>query len=357
MKKLFISLVLFATILGAAFAAEPTVSGSLATKFEFPGNNSQKATITEIRVKVTVPVGEYVNLVMDLRDDSNKANFFRFHTLHATSDISGALGIEPVSIKLKFGRFATNLDAGNGKGYVRGGTNLTGRNDARDITGSVNIEEQKEPVLDALVATKGGTADVSLDIGVMDYVTLLTYASFDGNAFQHKAGLKLGKGVLEGLTFAVSYAAESTGTEFYVKADAGYEIKLMDDNISIKPFAAGRYVIKANETEKNPYKARTFLWAAGVNFSGFGVKVNLGFASNKDSSDFGAIDTSVSYTIADFTAKVTPTINVHNKDEPIDKIDLKLSYKIMETQFEVGYVFDIGKEAGSGLYIVTKVAY
>ena len=357
MKKLFISLVLFATVLGAAFAAEPSISGSLATKFEFPANGGHKSTITEIRVKVSVPVGEYVDLVMDLRDDKNKANFFRFHTLHATSDISGALGIEPVSIKLKFGRFTTNLDAGNGKDYVRGGTNLTGRNDARDITGTVNVKEQEEPVLDALAATKGGTADVSLDIGVMDYVTLLTYASFDNQSFQHKAGLKLGKGVLEGLTFAVSYGAENTGTEFYVKADAGYEIKLMDDNISIKPFAAGRYVIKANETEKNPYKASTFLWSAGVNLSAFGVKVNLGFASNKDSSVFGAIDASVSYTIADFTAKVTPTFKVHNTKEPLDKIDLNLSYKIMETQFQVGYVFDIGKKAGSQLYIVTKVAY
>ena len=353
MKKLFISLVLFATVLGAAFAAEPSISGSLATKFEFPGNNSQKSTITEIRVKVSVPIGEYVDFVMDLRDDKNAANYFRIATVHATSDISGALGIEPVSIKLKFGRFTTNLDAGNGKDYVRGGTDLTGKNDAAGIT--ADVKPEKDPLVkDAVLANKGGTADVSLDIGVMDYVTLLTYASFDGNAFQHKAGLKLGKGVVEGLTFAVSYGAESTGKDFYVKADTGYEIKLMDDNISIKPFAAGRYVIKAGSSG---YKKDTILWSAGVNLSAFGVKVNLGFASNKDSSVFGAIDASVSYTIADFTAKVTPTFKVHNTKEPLDKIDLNLSYKIMETQFQVGYVFDIGKEAGSGLYIVTKVAY
>ena len=352
MKKLFVSLVVFATFLGTAFAAEPSISGSLKSTYEFfLDNGGQKGTINELRVKVSVPIGEYVDLVMDLRDDKNSNNFFSFTEVSATSDISGALGIDPIGIKLKFGRFTTNMDNGNGKDYVRGGTDLTGKNDALVVTQDI-LTEKKGLVKKIPSAFKGGTADASLDIGIMDYVTLLTYASFDDSNFQYKFGLKLGD-LLDGLNFVVSYGGESTGKDSYIKSDFGYELKLGDD-LSITFPAAVRYVLKAGSSG---YKEGSFLWSTGVKFAGFGVKLDAIFSSNKDSTDFGAIDTSVSYTIGDFTAKVTPTIKVHDPNEPVDKVDLKLTYAVMDTTIDLGFVFDLNSYMKSGPYVATKVSY
>ena len=352
MKKLFISLVVFVTFLGTAFAAEPSITGSLKSTYEFfLDNGGQKGTINELRVKVSVPIGEYVDLVMDLRDDKNSTNFFSFTEVSATSDISGALGIDPISIKLKFGRFTTNMDNGNGKDYVRGGTDLTGRNDSAQVAAETFSVKDKT-FKDLVVGTQGGTPDASLDIGIMDYVTLLTYASFDDSNFQYKFGLKLGD-LLDGLSFVVSYGGESTGKDSYIKGDFGYELKLGED-LSITFPAAWRYVFKAGSSG---YKGESFLWSTGVKFAGFGVKLDAIFSSNKDSIDFGAVDTSISYTIGDFTAKVTPTIKVHDPKEPVDKVDLKLTYAVMDTTFDLGFVFDLNSYMKSGPYVATKVSY
>ena len=239
MKKLFVSLVVFATFLGTAFAAEPSISGAFSAHYVFPGNDSQKAAIGDLKFKVEIPVGEYVKFVMNISDANNANNYFKIDDVSASTDISGALGIDPVSISLKAGRFgqamsnSNSFTGGDRFGFVRGATNGTGRNEAKNssktkIKLSPAAKEKEFPVATA----RGGTADVGLDIGILNYATLLTYASFDDDQFQYRFGLKLGD-VLKGLNFIVSYGGNKRNTDSYIKSDFGYELMLGDISITV----------------------------------------------------------------------------------------------------------------------------
>lgn len=397
MKKLGIFLVLFVTALSLAFASEPSVSGSFSAHYSFPGGKkeafkSQQAGIGEFRLKVNIPVGDYVKFVMNLRDDKNANNYFRIKDMYASADISGALGIDPVSINLKVGRFSQTMSNDNSftnkdrSGFVRGGTKATGRSEAE------NKSKTKVPVpggkeIEYPVATaKGGTADVGLDIGIMDYATLLTYASFDDDQFQYRLGLKLGKDVLDGLNFVVSYGGNNLNTDAYVKSDLGYELKLGDD-ISITVPLNVRYVIKTGDKPKrfqgaslenkadvpagaspeerarlekeakdlnslpidpmSAYKSGTFLWAAGLKVSAFGFKFNAGISSQKYASAPGYLDFDLEYTLPKIglTAYVRPHLSLIKDDDVLEFIDFGLSYALAGTAgttFHLGYVLDTG---------------
>ena len=415
MKKLGVSLVLFATALSLAFAAEPSVSGSFSAHYSFPGGKfkSQQAGIGEFRLKVNIPVGDYVKFVMNLRDDKNANNYFRIKDMYASADISGALGIDPVSINLKVGRFSQSMSNDNSftnkdrSGFVRGGTDATGRSEAKN---SSKTKIKLPPVLPKktevpLATARGGTADVGLDIGIMDYVTLLTYASFDDDQFQYRLGLKLGdvlKDLTKGLNFVVSYGGNNLNTDAYIKSDLGYELKLGDD-ISITVPLNVRYVIKTGDKPKgfrgasledkadvpidpmSAYKTGTFLWAAGLKVSAFGFKFNAGLSSQKYASAPGYLDFDLEYTLSKvgLTAYVRPHLSLIEDDDVLEFIDFGLSYALAGTAgttFHLGYVLDTGenkrhkggqqeidaspgaagsvpKLKGGGLYFVTKIKY
>ena len=396
MKKLGVSLVLFVTALSLAFATEPSVSGSFSAHYSFPGRKekafkSQKAGIGEFRLKVNIPVGDYVKFVMNLRDDKNANNYFSIKDMYASADISGALGIDPVSIDLKVGRFAQEMTNNNSftnkdrSYFVRGGTKATGKSEAKNSSKTkltVGKTEGEFPVATA----KGGTADVGLDIGIMDYATLLTYASFDDDQFQYRLGLKLGD-VLEGLNFVVSYGGNNLNTDAYIKSDLGYELKLGDD-ISITVPLNVRYVIKTGDKPKrfqgasyknkadvpagataekraelekeadrlnslpidpmSAYKSGTFLWAAGLKVSAFGFKFNAGISSQKYASAPGYLDFDLEYTLSKIglTAYVRPHLSLIEKDDVLEFIDFGLSYALdalTGTTFHLGYVLDTGE--------------
>lgn len=439
MKKLFVSLVVFATFLGTAFAAEPSISGAFSAHYVFPGNNSQKAAIGDLKFKVEIPVGEYVKFVMNISDANNANNYFKIDNVSASTDISGALGIEPVSINLKVGRFAQGMSnnnsftGGDRFGFVRGATNATGRSEAEnknkkvDVVNSlpVTANPTATPPVKAAPAktgkteyhfTRGGTADVGLDIGVLNYATLLTYASFDDDQFQYRFGLKLGD-VLKGLNFIVSYGGNKRNTDSYIKSDFGYELMLGDISITVPVNV--RYVLKSSDDRKykvfNPetkkfdeikvtvdqfeklstlqkefvekatdpmsyYKTGTFLWATGLKFSGFGAKFNVGIGSQKSSSNPSYLDFDLEYTIAGLTAYVRPHLSLIENDDALEFIDFGVNYTLAGNTFYLGYVVDtgdnkkheLGKEdpkqtiattaggpklKGGGLYIATKIKY
>ena len=427
MKKLFISLVVFVTFLGAAFAAEPSITGGFSAHYVFPGQKltSQKAAIGDLKFKVEIPVGEYVKFVMNISDAKNANNYFKIDDVSASTDISGALGIDPVSISLKAGRFGQGMSNGNSFtggdrfGFVRGATNATGRSEASNSSKTkikISGKEMEFPVATA----RGGTADVGLDIGVLNYATLLTYASFDDDQFQYRFGLKLGD-VLKGLNFIVSYGGNKRNTDSYIKSDFGYELMLGD--ISITFPVNVRYVLKTPDKLKyyakdkkatdaltkgikdlkarpagvardlalaiaekaleafptNPmsgYKEKTFLWATGLKFSGFGAKFNVGIGSQKSSSSPSYLDFDLEYTIVGLTAYVRPHLSLIENDDTLEFIDFGLNYTLAGNTFYLGYVLDTGdnklhkggkqeiattaggpKLMGGGLYIATKIKY
>lgn len=441
MKKLFVSLVIFATFSGAAFAAEPSISGGFSAHYVFPGNNSQKAAIGDLKFKVEIPVGEYVKFVMNISDANNANNYFKIDNVSASTDISGALGLEPVSINLKAGRFAQAMSNGNSFtggdrfGFVRGATNATGRSEAEnknkkvDVVNSlpVTADTTATPPVKATPAktgkteyhfARGGTADVGLDIGILNYATLLTYASFDDDQFQYRFGLKLGD-VLKGLNFIVSYGGNKRNTDSYIKSDFGYELMLGDISITVpvnvryvlkssdvrtvkvlNP-ATGKVVetkIKADQFEKlsepaqkalekfidpmSYYKTGTFLWATGLKVSGFGAKFNVGIGSQKSSSSPSYLDFDLEYTIPgiSLTAYVRPHLSLIENDDTLEFIDFGVNYTLAGNTFYLGYVVDTGdnkkhelgkkdpkqtiattaggpKLKGGGLYIATKIKY
>lgn len=421
MKKLFVSLVVFATFLGTAFAAEPSISGAFSAHYVFPGNNSQKAAIGDLKFKVEIPVGEYVKFVMNISDANNANNYFKIDDVSASTDISGALGIDPVSISLKAGRFgqamsnSNSFTGGDRFGFVRGATNATGRSEAKNSSKTkikISGKETEFPVATA----RGGTADVGLDIGILNYATLLTYASFDDDQFQYRFGLKLGD-VLKGLNFIVSYGGNKRNTDSYIKSDFGYELMLGDISITVPVNV--RYVLKSSDDRKykvfNPvtkkfdeikvtvdqfeklstlqkefveketdpmsyYKTGTFLWATGLKFSGFGAKFNVGIGSQKSSSSPSYLDFDLEYTIVGLTAYVRPHLSLIENDDTLEFIDFGLNYTLAGNTFYLGYVLDtgdnkkheLGKEdpkqtiattaggpklKGGGLYIATKIKY
>ena len=423
MKKLFVSLVVFATFLGTAFAAEPSISGSFSAHYVFPGNNSQKAAIGDLKFKVEIPVGEYVKFVMNISDANNANNYFKIDDVSASTDISGALGIEPVSINLKAGRFAqamsnnNSFTGGDRFGFVRGATNATGRSEAKNSSKTkIKLPGAAKEMEFPVATARGGTADVGLDIGVLNYATLLTYASFDDDQFQYRFGLKLGD-VLKGLNFIVSYGGNKRNTDSYIKSDFGYELMLGDISITVPVNV--RYVLKSSDDRKvkvlNPvtgkvdettvkvdqfeklsateqkdlekfidpmsyYKTGTFLWATGLKFSGFGAKFNVGIGSQKSSSSPSYLDFDLEYTIVGLTAYVRPHLSLIENDDTLEFIDFGLNYTLAGNTFYLGYVLDTGdnkkhelgkkdpkqtiatsaggpKLKGGGLYIATKIKY
>ena len=384
MKKLFVSLVVFATFLGTAFAAEPSISGGFSAHYVFPGNNSQKAAIGDLKFKVEIPVGEYVKFVMNISDANNANNYFKIDNVSASTDISGALGIEPVSINLKVGRFAQGMSNGNSFtsgdrfGFVRGATDATGRSEAKNSSKSkVKILGASEEMELPVATARGGTADVGLDIGILNYATLLTYASFDDDQFQYRFGLKLGD-VLKGLNFIVSYGGNKRNTDSYIKSDFGYELMLGDISITVPVNV--RYVLKTpDKLPTDPmsgYKEKTFLWATGLKFSGFGAKFNAGVGSQKSSSSLSYLDFDLEYTIVGLTAYVRPHLSLIENDDTLEFIDFGLNYTLAGNTFYLGYVLDTGdnklhkggkqeiatsaggpKLKGGGLYIATKIKY
>lgn len=428
---------------GAAFAAEPSITGGFSAHYVFPGNNSQKAAIGDLKFKVEIPVGEYVKFVMNISDGGNANNYFKIDNVSASTDISGALGIEPVSINLKAGRFGQAMSNGNSFtsgdrfGFVRGATGATGRSEAENKNKKVDVVNKLEveadptatpPVKAAPPKTgkteyhfaRGGTADVGLDIGILNYATLLTYASFDDDQFQYRFGLKLGD-VLKGLNFIVSYGGNKRNTDSYIKSDFGYELMLGDISITVPVNV--RYVLKTPDKLKyydkdkkatddltklikdlkaspagavrdaalavaekaleavptNPmsgYKEKTFLWATGLKFSGFGAKFNVGIGSQKSSSSPSYLDFDLEYTVVGLTAYVRPHLSLIENDDTLEFIDFGLNYTLAGNTFYLGYVLDTGdnklhkggkqeiattaggpKLMGGGLYIATKIKY
>ena len=423
MKKLFISLVVFVTFLGAAFAAEPSITGGFSAHYVFPGNNSQKAAIGDLKFKVEIPVGEYVKFVMNISDGKNANNYFKIDDVSASTDISGALGIEPVSINLKAGRFGQGMSndnsftGGDRFGFVRGGTDATGRSEAKNSSKTkIKVPGAAEETEFPVATARGGTADVGLDIGILNYATLLTYASFDDDQFQYRFGLKLGD-VLKGLNFIVSYGGNKRNTDSYIKSDFGYELMLGDISITIPVNV--RYVIKSSDVRTakrlNPatgkvvetkikaddfdklaepdqkafekfidpmsyYRTGTFLWATGLKFSGFGAKFNVGIGSQKSSPSPSYLDFDLEYTIAGLTAYVRPHLSLIENDDTLEFIDFGLNYTLAGNTFYLGYVVDTGENKkheldkkdpkqtiatsaggpdlrGGGLYIATKIKY
>ena len=127
MKKLSLILVLLLAVGLAAFAGEPSVSGTLGTQINFD-DDGDIGNIGKLRVALTFPVGDYVNVMMELRTmhgraapspirpstDSNTdtvdvgfdlPGYFYFYQVYATTDISGIFGIDAVALKLYTGNF------------------------------------------------------------------------------------------------------------------------------------------------------------------------------------------------------------------------------------------------------------
>lgn len=371
MKKLSLALVLLVVALVAAFAAEPSISGSFSTHYAFPGNNSQLANIGRLRLKAEIPVGDYVNFVMDLKDDKNTNNFFRFTQVYATTDISGALGIDPIGLTLTVGNFDQWMSNWN---------SATTANRSRfvetwRIGGVDDIKPKHEAsttpaTLDTKATFMGGaTPDVGLDIGILEYVTLMTYASFDKGDFQYKFGLKLGK-VVDGLNFIASYSGESTGKDSYIKAEAGYELSLPGD-ITITIPASFMYVLKYGGDDG--FKDKSILWASGVKFSGLGITFNVGVGSEKDAPAPGTLDVNLAYSIAGFSVFVNPWMSLNGAEDLLEAVDFGVSYGFADTMIYLGYVVDLGNKQdiavlpdgdssrhqinGGGLYIATKISF
>ena len=292
---------------------------------------------------------------MDLRDDKNTKDYFKFNNVYAVTDVSGALGIDPIGLTLTVGNFSQSM------------------------TNSNNPTKSSRAIFSGTGAIGGSgmTPDIGLDIGIMDFVTLLTYASFDRapspprsrGGVQYKFGLKLGE-VVKGLNFIASYSGENNGENSDVKADFGYEIAL-GSGMTLTIPASVLYVIKY--TGDKEFVDGTLLWGAGLKFSGMGITFNVGVGSEKNSSSPGVLDANLAYSIADFSLFVNPWMSLNSAEDVLEAVDFGVSYGIAETMLYLGYVVDLGTEQkitvapsgsssnhqieGGGLYIATKISF
>jgi hypothetical protein len=354
MKKLSLILVLLLAVGLAAFAGEPSLSGTFSSQITF--DDEATGNLGRLRVNVTVPVGDFVTVTLDMRNDNDRNDLvdaaytateqkygvtgLEFNQVFAVTDISGIFGIsDMVGLTLTMGSYECWMSNWN---------SATSTNRARTVetwaVGGVDT-----------------APDLGLDIGIGSYGTILTYLqtyeASDEIAF--KFGFKLGD-VLEGLNAILSYTGgkKSSGADVsYFKADAGYTFGFGDGMSLYIPVA-----FLANLEDE-----QTFI-DFGAKFTGFGLSAGVGAEMNNTPASgdmtFLVLDAQFAYAIMDTGLSVY--INMMGdpadladggaNDDFISSLDFGLSYDLAGNMVYVGYVADLA-DAGTETMLMMDDSY
>jgi hypothetical protein len=337
MKKLSLILVLLLVFgMTSVFAAEPSVSGVFSTNYTQSGVN-----VGRLRLNVQLPVGDYVNVVMDLRDDTNVNDYLTFNQVYATTDISGIFGIDVVGI---------NLWLGNFEYWIANWNSATSTNRARFVETFA-------------VGGADASPDIALDFNVMDLFTLMTYAQFNGDEGAYKFGLKLGD-VVPGLNAIASYTGTTDDSAQYLKVEAGYMLALGDD-MSLK-FPVNFIADLQAEDQR---------WSVGVVFDGMGFHAGVGAGtSSLQTNALDVLDVQLSYTIAGVKIYANGFMDpADGAPDFIEALDFGVAYNLAGNMVYVGYVADLGVEqaiplmmddstgrhgvTGGGVYLASYISF
>jgi hypothetical protein len=361
MKKLSLILVLLLAVGLAAFAGEPSVSGTLGTQIAFD-DGTDVGNIGKLRLNVAFPVGDFVNVTMDLRHDEakNTASGYNggleFNQVYATTDVSGIFGISDM--------VAITLTTGIYEQWMSNWNSATPTNRARPVEKGWDVGGPDK------------SADIGLDFGIGDFGTLMAYVDtedgYDGIGY--KFGFRLGS-VVPGLNLVASYTGadytDIAGSKYsYFKADAGYSLEFGDGMSVAIPVA---FLMDL--------EAETMEMAFGVKFSGMGLSAGVGAMMEDVSTGdlalsvldialaYAIMDTGVSIYVNAFTA---PSEDVNS--DFMESLDFGLSYDLAGNMIYVGYVADLGDNVtntklmmddsdgrhgiqGDGFYIVNRISF
>ena len=352
MKKFSLILALLLVFGLAAFAGEPSVSGTFGSQINFD-DSTDNGNIGKLRLNVAIPVGDFIDVTMDLRDDSNSVDSFTFNQAYVTTDISGALGLDMVALTLRMGIYAE---------WISNWNSPTSTNRARVVE----------------TFAVGGTddaPDVGLDIGVGSYGTIKTYMQTDAvgsNDLAYKVGFILGD-VVDGLNAALSYSGGTlAATNYsYFKAEAGYDLALGDGMTLTIP--AGFIT---------DLEAQTMQFGFGAKFSGFGLSLGVGGkmtdATTSTNMEFTVLDAQLAYAVMDTGVSIYGNMfgspSDENSTDFLESLDFGLSYDMAGNMMYVGYVADLGNDVtttplmmddsttrhgvvGNGFYITSVVSF
>jgi hypothetical protein len=357
MKKLSLILVLLLAFGFGAFA-EPMVSGTLGSQLSFD-DDADLGNIGKLRLNVSFPVGDFVTVVMDIRDDTNGDDYFTFNQVYATTDLSGIFGIDAVMLKLTMGNYEE---------WIANWNSPTSTNRARAVEYFA-------------IGGPDSSPDAGLDIGVGAFGTIKAYleTTEGSDVLGYKFGFILGP-VVEGLNAAVSYSG-SDGVS-YMKAEAGYTLAIGDGMSLYIP--VGFLMNLEGETMK---------LGVGAKFTGFGLSLGVGgLLCDERSGDltFDVLDLQLAYAVMDtgltvyvnmfanpggwYAVPLSDPVVYDEADDFIESIDFGISYNLAGNMMYVGYVADLGDDVttsklmmddsdsrhgivGSGFYVVSRISF
>lgn len=343
MKKL-LALALVLSLCAVGVFAQPTVNGDLSAIYKFQGDPSvSSANLGRVRLAIGIPVGDFVKVNMDLRDDTTGDLIMAFNQIYAVTNVSKAFGLDAVALTLTGGNFEywiANFNAATTQHRTRAVENF---------------------------AIGGGVNALALDAG-FDFGTILTYVGFPAaDEITYKFGFKLGP-VVEGLNAALSYSGGTkTAVDYsYLKVEAGYALAIGDGMTLTIP---GSFLANL-ETEVNQ-------WDAGVKFVGMGLTAAVEVGSKNIENDFlQAIDFQVKYDVAKelqvFANGYMDASETYSGDF-FEAVDLGVRVTMGANKLFVGYVIDAGAAqaiavteddsaaragvTGGGLYLAWRVTF
>jgi hypothetical protein len=346
MKKLSLILVLLLAFGFGAFA-EPMVSGTLGSQLSFD-DDADLGNIGKLRLNVSFPVGDFVTVVMDIRDDTNGDDYFTFNQVYATTDLSGIFGIDAVMLKLTMGNYEE---------WIVNWNSPTSTNRARVVETFA-------------IGGPDSSPDAGLDIGVGAFGTIKAYLETTdaSDVLGYKFGFILGP-VVEGLNAAVSYSG-SDGVS-YMKAEAGYTLAIGDGMSLYIPLG---FIMDL--------EAETMKLGVGVKFTGFGLSLGVGGlltdATTSTDMEFTVLDVQLAYAVMDTGLTVYANMfgspSDENSTDFMESLDFGISYNLAGNMMYVGYVADLGDDVttsklmmddsdsrhgivGSGFYVVSRISF
>ncbi len=351
MKK-FIALAMVLSLCAVGVMAQPTVTGDLSAIYKFE-DAASSSNMGRVRIGVAIPVGEFTTVNLDLRDDTFANGFLAFNQVYAVTDVSGALGLDGVAIKLTGGLFEY---------WISNFQVATTQHRTRAVE-TFKIGQE--------------VAALALDIGIGDFGTIKTYVGFPNpDEIAYKFGFMLGP-VVEGLSAALSYSggkdtADTDGIEdySYFKVEAAYSFAVGDGMTLAIP---GSFLANLEE-EYNQ-------WDLGVKFTGMGLTAAVEFGNtNMENEEFiNALDLQVKYDVAEmlqiyaniFTDPITGDFDL--VEEFLEAIDLGVKVTLGTHKVFVGYVIDTDQNnligvteddstgragiLGGGFYIAWRVTF
>ncbi len=373
MKKLSLILVLLLAVGLAAFAGEPSVSGTLGTQINFD-DDGDIGNIGKLRVALAFPVGDYITVNMDLRNDAwasgtiadttftdsgtdtvdvgfDLPGYFYFNQVYATTDISGIFGIDAVALKLYTGNFEY---------WIANWNSPTSTNRAR-------VVETFQ------IGGSDASPDMALDVGIGSFGTIAAYieTTAGSDTLGYKFGFILGP-VVDGLNAALSYSG--TDGISYMKVEAGYTLAF-GDGMSLYIPVGFIYDLEG--------EAMTL--GFGAKFSGFGLSLGAGAKLATNTADeifFSVLDIQLAYAVMDSGLSIyvnafgdpSDIADGGADDDFLQALDFGLSYDLAGNTMYVGYVAGLGDSdttvplmmddstgrhgiTGSGFYIVNRINF